>query len=76
MYMDLRQKYWWDGMYSDCRKLCEQCEDCQHHKKGPTENRNKMIPLPVPSKPWQVVCTDIVGPIVLPNNEKAFFFLA
>jgi hypothetical protein len=57
LYKNLSVKYWWDGMYSDCQRVYENCDDCQRHKKGPVENRNKLIPLPTPTKPWQVVCT-------------------
>jgi len=32
MYMDLRQKYWWDGMKADITQFVSHCDICQRSK--------------------------------------------
>src|SRR3990167_5593253 len=72
--MNIRQKYNWDGIYSDVQKYRESCEYCQKNR-GEGENRNLMKPI-VPNAPNQIIGIDIKGPITLKNQQKRQYGIA
>jgi len=72
--MNIRDKYDWDGIYSDVAKCRESCEYCQRNR-GTNESRNPMIPIH-PQKIWQIIGIDIKGPITLKNQEKKQYGIA
>ena len=72
--MNIRDKYDWDGIYSDVAKCRESCEYCQRNR-GTNESRNLLIPI-YPQKIWQIIGIDIKGPITLKNQEKKQYGIA
>ena len=58
----IKRQYMWQGLYKDVRKFINECEECQRSKAG---NPTKM-PMQIsdtPSKPFEKVYLDIVGPL-------------
>ena len=46
------------------------CVKCQQNKDGNTKTTGLLMPLPVPSRPWQVVGIDFIGP--LPKSKSGY----
>ena len=57
-----RRWFWWPCMGRDIEKFCLSCRNCQM---GKTSNQLKpglLHSLPIPSRPWQSIGMDFVGP--------------
>ncbi|CAB4021418.1 Transposon Ty3-G Gag-Pol poly [Paramuricea clavata] len=52
-----RQVVFWPGINSDIDNIVESCETCQHHQHN--HQKEPLKPYPVPTRPWQVVGTDL-----------------
>ena len=48
MYMDLRQKYWWNGMKADIARFVAHCDTCQRTKAEHQKSAGLLQPLPIP----------------------------
>ncbi|KXN92934.1 Pro-Pol polyprotein [Leucoagaricus sp. SymC.cos] len=58
----LHQWYWWPKLVKDCREFCRFCEICAHVKAPTTKPRGEIYPLPIPTKPWDSIGMDFIGP--------------
>lgn len=69
------QSYYWPGMCRDIRRFVDRCTTCLEYKVPQQKPAGYMHTIH-PSKPWEVVCIDFVGP--LPRSVKGFryFFIA
>lgn len=69
------QNYYWPGMCRDIRRFVDRCIPCLEYKVPQQKPAGYMHTIH-PSKPWEVVCIDFVGP--LPKSVKGFrhFFIA
>src|SRR6185312_6177509 len=74
MWKVMRERYWGREMSKDINDFV--CEKCKLMKPPIGELRVPMTKLPIPEKPWQIVGMDIVGPIVMQNGQKLYFFIA
>lgn len=54
--------YWWPKIVSDTREFCKTCSACQQVKGGNKPPAGKLHTLPIPSKPWDSIGMDFVGP--------------
>ena len=52
-----RQCLYWPGMNTEIDKLVSACKICQERRSS--NPREPMIPTPIPSRPWQIVGTDL-----------------
>ena len=52
-----RQVVFWPGINSDIDNIVESCETCQQHQHN--HQKEPLKPYPVPTRPWQVVGTDL-----------------
>ena len=48
VYMDLRQKYWWNGMKADIARFVAHCDTCQRIKAEHQKTAGLLQPLPIP----------------------------
>jgi hypothetical protein len=63
----VRRYYWWPTMASDVAEFCKSCGRCQMSKPSNQRPQGLLQSLPVPSKPWESVGIDFLGP--LPPSE-------
>ena len=49
-------------MVKDTRTFCQTCERCQRAKVSNQKPTGKLHPLPIPSKPWESIGMDFIGP--------------
>lgn len=52
-----RDYFYWFGMANDIAEYVQRCNVCQKHQKSNT--KEPMIVKPIPSKPWEIVASDI-----------------
>ena len=62
-YNRLLSRFYWSGMKGDVTQWVASCTDCASKKPPPTRNVGKMLPIPVPSEPFEVVAVDVIGPL-------------
>jgi hypothetical protein len=68
MYMDLKQKYWWDGMKADIARFVAHCDTCQRIKAEHQKPARLLQPLPIPVWKWDEISMDFV--VGLPKTQK------
>lgn len=66
--------YYWPGMRSDVIRYVRQCQICQSQKPEQCAPYGTMGRREV-SYPWQMVCTDIVGPLPLSTQRRRFLLV-
>src|SRR5204863_6490596 len=55
--------YWWPQLQRDVRAYIEGCETCQRTKPHRTPTATPLHPFQPPSRPWDTITIDIIGPI-------------
>ncbi len=58
----VRRWYWWPQMSKMTYTFCKTCEPCQKSKPSNQKPAGKLHQLPIPTKPWDSVGMDFVGP--------------
>ncbi|SJL16373.1 uncharacterized protein ARMOST_19895 [Armillaria ostoyae] len=73
----VRRWYWWPRMVTDTKEFCKTCEACQQCKGGTRPPSGKLHPLPIPTKPWESIGMDFVGPFpkVAADDRRKFNYL-
>jgi hypothetical protein len=68
MYMDLEQKYWWNGMKADIARFVAHCDTCQRIKAEHQKPAGLLQPLPISVWKWDEIGMDFV--VGLPKTQK------
>jgi hypothetical protein len=71
----IREKYDWDGIYSDVSKYTSSCLYCQLNRGDRVETRAPMTSITA-TQPHQIIGIDIKGPLTLRNGEKKHYGVA
>ena len=58
----IRQWYWWPHIYMDTEKFCKSCEICTQAKGEYQKPVGKLHPLPIVTRPWELIGMDFIGP--------------
>ncbi len=56
----LKDRFWWPNMARDVRRFVQGCSDCAISKSPPHLPSGKLLPLPVPSRPWSHLGVDFI----------------
>jgi hypothetical protein len=54
--------YWWPQMAKSATNFCKTCKACQRSKSSIQKPTGKLHPHPIPTKPWDSIGMDFVGP--------------
>ena len=54
--------YWWPKVNSHVEEFCKTCDICQQAKNSNKKPTGVLHPLPIPSKPWESIGMDFIGP--------------
>jgi hypothetical protein len=68
----VRRWYWWPHIAKDVREFCRTCESCQRSKTSTRPPAGKLHTLPIPTKPWDSIGMDFIGPF---PESKGFNYL-
>lgn len=69
----IAEKYYWSKMRGDVTKFVRRCKICATHKSSTDKPSDKMVPHPKPSRPWEMISTDLMGP--LPRTKRGNTFI-
>ena len=65
--------YWWSTLSRDVAKFCATCGMCQAVKPITQKPMGLLHPLPIPSRPWELIGMDFIGP--LPPLPEGYNFI-
>ena len=65
--------YWWSTLSKDVAKFCLTCGTCQAVKPSTQRPMGLLHPLPIPSRPWESIGMDFIGP--LPPSPEGYNFV-
>ena len=65
----LRDQIWWKSIVSDVDKYCRSCQVCATSKPQGGKPQGKLKTMPVPTRPWQFIGMDFVGPLPESSNR-------
>ena len=72
----LRRQFWWPTMRSDIRKCCNACINCATRTGQSRKKKSPMIPIPIGSKPFEMVGVDVLQlPESYHGNKYAVVFM-
>lgn len=63
----LRRNYWWPNMKKDIKNYISSCDVCGRNKLRRHKPYGKIQPLPVPSRPWEIIGVDFITS--LPSSQ-------
>lgn len=72
-YSRLIGKYYWPKMRQDVASYIKKCHVCAAYKSDPRGVKDQMVSHSKPSRPWEVISTDLMGP--LPRSTKGNSFI-
>jgi len=64
----IRQWYWWLHIYMDTETFCTSCKICAQAKREYQKPAGKLHPLPIATRPWELIGMDFIGPFLEVNG--------
>ncbi|KAG1929978.1 retrotransposable element [Pimephales promelas] len=65
----VQQRYWWPGMAQDVSRFVKGCSVCAMAKVPRHLPEGKLVPLPIPTRPWSHLGVDFVTDLPVSNNH-------
>jgi hypothetical protein len=56
----VKRRFYWPGMDETVRRYVTSCDACQRNKPSQQAPMGAMMPLPIPTRPWQQVSMDLI----------------
>jgi hypothetical protein len=56
----VKRRFYWPGMDDTVRRYVTSCDACQRNKPSQQAPMGPMMPLPIPTRPWQQVSMDLI----------------
>lgn len=69
-YARLTERYYWPKCKSDVAKYVKKCQVCLTHKPDNLKPAGLMVERTAPSRPWEMISTDIIGPF--PRSKRGY----
>ena len=69
----LREQVWWKSMVGDIDRYCRSCHTCAVSKPLSGRPHGKLKTMPVPTRPWQYIGIDFVGPLPESSNRTGSY---
>ena len=66
----LRKSVYWPLMYDDVKGYCQTCDTCQRNKQPTTKPAGPARTMPIPSRPWESIAIDFMGPFNTSSGYK------
>ena len=63
----------WKDMVKDTQCFCDSCQTCKQSKPPNQKPFGLLNPLSVPSRPWESIGVDFVGPLPVSKNRDGEF---
>jgi hypothetical protein len=65
----LRDHVWWANMSRDVKNYCASCVTCWQSKPSNQKPYGLLNPLQVPTRPWEAIRIDFIGPLPVSRSE-------
>lgn len=72
----LKEKYYWPRLHSDVSHYVKTCRNCQRRKVPPTKPTGLLKPIDPPSRPFQQIGMDMLGPFPLSHSGNRWVIIA
>ena len=59
----LNERVWWSNMAREAERYVRGCEQCQRNKPDLRGRQGLPLSIETPSRPWEVICMDFIGPL-------------
>jgi hypothetical protein len=69
----LKRNYFWPRMHRHVIKYVNTCSKCQRNKSINRASNGLLQPLPIPTRRWQVITIDFIGP--LPRTRNGYDYI-
>ncbi|KAK3528603.1 hypothetical protein QTP70_005000 [Hemibagrus guttatus] len=69
----LKDRFWWPNMTAEVRRYVQGCEECAMSKDPHHVPSGKLLPLPVPSRPWSHLGVDFITDLPVSKNYTCIF---
>ena len=70
----LQRVCWWAGMRVEIMGYVHSCVECQRIKHSQQKPAGLLLPLPIPSRPYETITMDFVGPLPV-SGERQYDYL-
>ena len=70
----LQRVCWWLGMRAEVTSYVHSCVECQRVKHSQQKPAGLLLPLPIPSRPYDTITMDFVGPLP-PSGERLYDYI-
>lgn len=71
----LCERYYWPKMRSDVENFVKRCKVCTAHKPSQQQRSDKMVSHPKANTPWEMITTDLIGPLPKSKRGNAFILV-
>ncbi|KAK3538402.1 hypothetical protein QTP86_001750 [Hemibagrus guttatus] len=69
----LKDRFWWPNMAVDVRRYMQGCEECAMSKDPRHLPSGKLLPLPVPNRPWSHLGVDFIMDLPTSRSHTCIF---
>ncbi|KAK3557818.1 hypothetical protein QTP86_002684 [Hemibagrus guttatus] len=69
----LKDCFWWPNMAANVRRYVQGCRDCAMSKNPRHLPSGKLLPLPIPSRPWSHLGVDFITDLPVSKNYTCIF---
>ncbi|XP_067236288.1 uncharacterized protein [Chanodichthys erythropterus] len=69
----LKERFWWPNMANDVRRYVQGCRECAMAKSPCHLPAGKLLPLPVPNRPWSHLGVDFVTDLPASDGYTCIF---
>lgn len=74
-YSRIAERYYWPCMRSDVSKFVRHCTVCAAHKPSQDRPTDRMVPHAKANRPWEIISTDIMGPLPKSKHGNSFILV-
>lgn len=67
----IKMRFYMDNIFTKVKNIVSACDDCKTFK-GVKHTKAKLQKYPIPSKPWERVGMDFLGPLVQTSNNNRY----
>ncbi len=71
----LKDRFWWPNMARDVRRFIQECSDCAISKSPRHLPSGKLLPLPVPTRPWSHLGVDFITDLPPSNGNTCILVI-
>ncbi|XP_069061167.1 gamma-glutamylaminecyclotransferase isoform X1 [Pleurodeles waltl] len=71
----VRQFFWWPGMDREVEEIVSNCMACANSDKTKVVRQPPLRTVPFPSKPWEKLAIDFIGPIIRLGERSKYIIV-